>query len=92
MKPWGGDEHGVAVPGALIHFPSVISDSPPALPETPRGVELFKELVQRADVVAENFSVGTMERLFELRTGLGGPTAPGRSGAHTTPPAAAAGS
>ena len=31
--------------------------------KTPRGVELFKELVKRADVVAENFSVGTMERL-----------------------------
>jgi crotonobetainyl-CoA:carnitine CoA-transferase CaiB-like acyl-CoA transferase len=29
----------------------------------PQGVELFKELVRRADVVAENFSVGTMERL-----------------------------
>jgi crotonobetainyl-CoA:carnitine CoA-transferase CaiB-like acyl-CoA transferase len=29
----------------------------------PQGVELFKELVTRADVVAENFSVGTMERL-----------------------------
>jgi crotonobetainyl-CoA:carnitine CoA-transferase CaiB-like acyl-CoA transferase len=31
--------------------------------KTPRGVELFKELVARADVVTENFSVGTMERL-----------------------------
>jgi crotonobetainyl-CoA:carnitine CoA-transferase CaiB-like acyl-CoA transferase len=31
--------------------------------KTPKGVELFKELVTRADVVAENFSVGTMERL-----------------------------
>ena len=31
--------------------------------KTPRGVELFKELVRRADVVAENFSVGTMDRL-----------------------------
>jgi CoA:oxalate CoA-transferase len=31
--------------------------------KTPKGVELFKELVMRADVVAENFSVGTMERL-----------------------------
>ena len=31
--------------------------------KTPQGVELFKELVTRADVVAENFSVGTMERL-----------------------------
>jgi len=31
--------------------------------KTPKGVELFKELVSRADVVAENFSVGTMERL-----------------------------
>ena len=29
----------------------------------PQGVGLFKELVTRADVVAENFSVGTMERL-----------------------------
>src|SRR5919106_1995097 len=29
----------------------------------PTGVELFKELVTRADVVAENFSVGTMDRL-----------------------------
>lgn len=29
----------------------------------PRGVALFKELVKRADVVTENFSVGTMERL-----------------------------
>jgi crotonobetainyl-CoA:carnitine CoA-transferase CaiB-like acyl-CoA transferase len=31
--------------------------------KTPRGVELFKELVGKADVVTENFSVGTMERL-----------------------------
>jgi CoA:oxalate CoA-transferase len=31
--------------------------------KTPRGVELFKELVKHADVVTENFSVGTMERL-----------------------------
>jgi CoA:oxalate CoA-transferase len=29
----------------------------------PAGVELFKELVRHADVVAENFSVGTMDRL-----------------------------
>jgi CoA:oxalate CoA-transferase len=29
----------------------------------PKGVELIKELVKRADVVAENFSVGTMDRL-----------------------------
>jgi CoA:oxalate CoA-transferase len=28
-----------------------------------KGAELFKELVRRADVVAENFSVGTMDRL-----------------------------
>jgi crotonobetainyl-CoA:carnitine CoA-transferase CaiB-like acyl-CoA transferase len=31
--------------------------------KTAKGVELFKELVQHADVVTENFSVGTMERL-----------------------------
>jgi len=31
--------------------------------KTSQGVELFKELVQRVDVVTENFSVGTMERL-----------------------------
>jgi len=31
--------------------------------KTAKGVELFKELVGRADVVTENFSVGTMERL-----------------------------
>src|SRR5215475_4361475 len=31
--------------------------------KTPQGVELFKELVTRADVVTENFSVGTMDRL-----------------------------
>jgi CoA:oxalate CoA-transferase len=31
--------------------------------KTARGVALFKELVTHADVVAENFSVGTMERL-----------------------------
>jgi len=31
--------------------------------KTPQGVALFKELVQQADVVTENFSVGTMERL-----------------------------
>ena len=31
--------------------------------KTARGIELFKELVQRVDVVTENFSVGTMERL-----------------------------
>src|SRR6266540_4371335 len=31
-------------------------------------------------------------QLFELRTGLGGPTPPGCPGAHTTPPAAAAAS
>jgi formyl-CoA transferase len=31
--------------------------------KTAKGVELFKELVTHADVVTENFSVGTMERL-----------------------------
>lgn len=31
--------------------------------KTPQGVELFKTLMRHADVVAENFSVGTMERL-----------------------------
>lgn len=31
--------------------------------KTAQGVELFKELVQQADVVTENFSVGTMTRL-----------------------------
>ena len=31
--------------------------------KTPQGVALFKELVQHADVVTENFSVGTMDRL-----------------------------
>jgi crotonobetainyl-CoA:carnitine CoA-transferase CaiB-like acyl-CoA transferase len=31
--------------------------------KTARGVTLFKELVRHADVVAENFSVGTMDRL-----------------------------
>jgi crotonobetainyl-CoA:carnitine CoA-transferase CaiB-like acyl-CoA transferase len=31
--------------------------------KSPQGVELFKELVRHADVVTENFSVGTMERL-----------------------------
>jgi crotonobetainyl-CoA:carnitine CoA-transferase CaiB-like acyl-CoA transferase len=31
--------------------------------KTPRGVELFKELVQHVDVVTENFSLGTMDRL-----------------------------
>lgn len=31
--------------------------------KSPKGVELFKKLVKRADVVAENFSVGTMDRL-----------------------------
>jgi crotonobetainyl-CoA:carnitine CoA-transferase CaiB-like acyl-CoA transferase len=29
----------------------------------PKGIELFNELVKHADVVAENFSVGTMDRL-----------------------------
>ena len=31
--------------------------------KTPQGVQLFKELAGRADVVTENFSVGTMDRL-----------------------------
>jgi len=31
--------------------------------KTAKGVELFKELVKRSDVVTENFSVGTLERL-----------------------------
>ena len=31
--------------------------------KTPQGVALFKELVARVDVVTENFSVGTMDRL-----------------------------
>jgi CoA:oxalate CoA-transferase len=31
--------------------------------KTAKGIELFKELVRHADVVTENFSVGTMERL-----------------------------
>src|SRR5215510_2039369 len=31
--------------------------------KTPQGVALFKELVRHVDVVTENFSVGTMDRL-----------------------------
>jgi len=31
--------------------------------KTPTGLELFRELVKHADVVTENWSVGTMERL-----------------------------
>jgi formyl-CoA transferase len=31
--------------------------------KTPRGVALFKDLVRHVDVVTENFSVGTMDRL-----------------------------
>ena len=31
--------------------------------KTPAGLELFRELARRADVVTENWSVGTMERL-----------------------------
>src|SRR5262250_3884987 len=31
--------------------------------KTPQGVKIFKELVRHADVVTENFSVGTMDRL-----------------------------
>src|SRR5215831_10316997 len=31
--------------------------------KTARGVELFKELVRHSDVVTENFSVGTLDRL-----------------------------
>src|SRR5215475_2245962 len=31
--------------------------------KTPQGVALFKELIQHVDVVTENFSVGTMQRL-----------------------------
>jgi crotonobetainyl-CoA:carnitine CoA-transferase CaiB-like acyl-CoA transferase len=31
--------------------------------KTPQGAALFKELVRHADVVTENFSVGTMDRL-----------------------------
>src|SRR5438094_3800743 len=31
--------------------------------KTPRGIELFKELVRHCDVVTENFSVGTLARL-----------------------------
>jgi crotonobetainyl-CoA:carnitine CoA-transferase CaiB-like acyl-CoA transferase len=31
--------------------------------KTPKGIELLKRLVQHVDVIAENFSVGTMERL-----------------------------
>jgi len=31
--------------------------------KAPQGVALFKELVQQVDVVTENFSVGTMQRL-----------------------------
>ncbi len=31
--------------------------------KTPRGLEIFKELVKRADVIVENFSPGTMEEL-----------------------------
>src|SRR2546426_5711294 len=31
--------------------------------KTPRGIELFKELVHHCDVVTENFSVGTLARL-----------------------------
>jgi CoA:oxalate CoA-transferase len=55
----GGD--GVRVPSAQYRERNKLAITLEL--KTPRGVALFKELVKHADVVTENFSVGTMERL-----------------------------
>jgi formyl-CoA transferase len=55
----GGD--GVRVPAAQYRERNKLAITLEL--KTPRGIELFKELVTHADVVTENFSVGTMERL-----------------------------
>jgi len=55
----GGD--GVRVPAAQYRERNKLAITLEL--KTPRGVALFKELVKHADVVTENFSVGTMERL-----------------------------
>ncbi len=55
----GGD--GVRVPSAQYRERNKLAITLEL--KTPQGVALFKELVKHADVVTENFSVGTMERL-----------------------------
>jgi len=45
----------------------------------PRGKELFMEMVKKADVVVENFSAGTMDRL-----GLGWDVLRGKTPASST--------
>jgi formyl-CoA transferase len=55
----GGD--GVRVPSAQYRERNKLAITLEL--KTPRGVDLFKELVKHADVVTENFSVGTMDRL-----------------------------
>ena len=55
----GGD--GVRVPSAQYRERDKLAITLEL--KTPRGIALFKELVKHADVVTENFSVGTMERL-----------------------------
>ena len=55
------------VPGSEESFPFVMLNSNKKgitlNLKAPRGQELFKELVKRSDVVAENFAVGVMDRL-----------------------------
>jgi formyl-CoA transferase len=55
----GGD--GVRVPSAQYRERNKLAITLEL--KTPRGVALFKELVKHADVITENFSVGTMDRL-----------------------------
>jgi len=66
--PWGatGRIGSGALYGGVSHTFHYLNMGKKAMAidlKDPRGIEVFKELVKKSDVVVQNFSAGTMERL-----------------------------
>jgi len=66
--PWGatGRIGSGALYGGVSHTFHYLNMGKKAMAinlKDPRGIEVFKELVRKSDVVVQNFSAGTMERL-----------------------------
>jgi CoA:oxalate CoA-transferase len=66
--PWGatGRIGSGALYGGVSHTFHYLNMGKKAMAidlKAPRGIEVFKELVKKSDVVVQNFSAGTMERL-----------------------------
>ena len=76
--PWGatGRIGSGALYGGVSHTFHYLNMSKKAMAinlKDPRGIEIFKELVKKSDIVIQNFSTGTMERLglgYEVLKGL----------------------